>query len=203
MQSDHGVRGPQKTDFKALHYPLTWSNGVWGGRGKRGALIKKRQGPTSKKCCYNKFAIIFLLGEEKMKTRECWNLIIYLFIYFQNWCFGHILKKNYYIQFLMHGHSSLSTFGLHLEGLKGFENGFSPKRDQTMEKGHLPCSMVYKPEPYIGCPYPCPCPPIPMSFGWAWVRCYYSWVGMGGHRFCASLHRAPNQSQTSRMQGIC
>ena len=28
------------------------------------------------------------------------------------------------------------------------------------------------------------------------------WVGMGGHRFCASLHPAPNQSQTSRMQGI-
>jgi hypothetical protein len=35
------------------------------------------------------------------------------------------------------------------------------------------------------------------------------WVGMGamllfmgGHRFCASLHPAPNQGQNSRMQGI-
>jgi hypothetical protein len=35
------------------------------------------------------------------------------------------------------------------------------------------------------------------------------WVGMGaivlfmgGHQFCASLHPAPNRSQTSRMQGI-
>jgi hypothetical protein len=54
-------------------------------------------------------------------------------------------------------------------------------------------------EPYIGCPYPCPCPcpPIPMGFGWAWVRYYCSWVGMGGHRFCASLHPTPNRSQTS------
>ena len=30
-----------------------------------------------------------------------------------------------------------------------------------------------------------------------------SWVGMGGHRFCASLHPTPNHSQTSWMQGIC
>ena len=57
-------------------------------------------------------------------------------------------------------------------------------------------------EPYIRCPYPCPCPPMPMGFGWAWVRCYCSWVGTGGHRFCASLHPSPKRSQTSRMQGI-
>ena len=38
--------------------------------------------------------------------------------------------------------------------------------------------------------------------GWAWVRYYCSLVGMGGHRFCASLHPAPNWSQTSWMQGI-
>ena len=30
-----------------------------------------------------------------------------------------------------------------------------------------------------------------------------SWVGMGGHRFCASLHPTPNHSQISWMQGIC
>jgi hypothetical protein len=27
-------------------------------------------------------------------------------------------------------------------------------------------------------------------------------MGMGGHRFCASLHPTPNQSQTSQMQEI-
>jgi hypothetical protein len=64
-----------------------------------------------------------------------------------------------------------------------------------------------------------PCPPMPMHahpcpwvlgghrcdvivHGWAWVQYYYSWVGMGGHRFRASLHPAPNQSQTSWLQGI-
>jgi hypothetical protein len=41
---------------------------------------------------------------------------------------------------------------------------------------------------------------MPIGFGWAWVRYYCSCVGMGGHRFCASLHSAPNRSQTSRMQ---
>ena len=28
------------------------------------------------------------------------------------------------------------------------------------------------------------------------------WVGMGGHRICASMYLAPNWSRTSRMQGI-
>jgi hypothetical protein len=37
--------------------------------------------------------------------------------------------------------------------------------------------------------------------GWAWVRYYFSWVDMGGHWFCASLHPIPNRSQTSWMQG--
>jgi len=44
--------------------------------------------------------------------------------------------------------------------------------------------------------------PMPMGFGWAWVRYYCSWVGMGGHWFCASLHPTPNRSQTSRMQEL-
>ena len=35
-----------------------------------------------------------------------------------------------------------------------------------------------------------------MGFGWAWVRYYCSWVGMGGHRFCAFLHPTPNRNQT-------
>ena len=49
-------------------------------------------------------------------------------------------------------------------------------------------------EPYIGCP--CPCPPMPMGF---WVGMGAMLLFMGGHRFCASLHPAPNRSQTSRM----
>ena len=39
------------------------------------------------------------------------------------------MKKNQYIQFLMHGHSSSPTFGLHLE-----------RSSKTLEKGHLPWS---------------------------------------------------------------
>ena len=67
-------------------------------------------------------------------------------------------------------------------------------------------------EPYIGChthahAHPCPwilsghgCDVI--VHGWALLRYYCSWVGMGEHEFCASLHPSPNQSQTSRMQEI-
>jgi hypothetical protein len=43
----------------------------------------------------------------------------------------------------------------------------------------------------------------------AHAHAHVFWVGMGamllfmgGHLFCASLHPVPNQSQTSRMQGI-
>jgi hypothetical protein len=43
-----------------------------------------------------------------------------------------------------------------------------------------------KPEPYIGCPYPCP-PPIPMGFGRAWVRCYCSWVSISFVHSCIQL----------------
>jgi hypothetical protein len=48
--------------------------------------------------------------------------------------------------------------------------------------------------------------PIPMPMP---THAHGFWVGMGamllfmgGHRFCASLHPAPNRSQTSRMQEI-
>jgi hypothetical protein len=45
---------------------------------------------------------------------------------------------------------------------------------------------------------------MPMGF-WvgmgAMLLTYCSWVGLGGHQFCASLHPTPNRSQTSRMQG--
>jgi len=29
---------------------------------------------------------------------------------------------------------------------------------------------------------------MPMGFGWAWVRCYCSWVGVGGHRCNIIVH---------------
>ena len=59
--------------------------------------------------------IFFGGGEEKMKTseekaREYSNLIFF----FKTTIFGHILKKISTFIFLVHGHSSWSTFGLHL-----------------------------------------------------------------------------------------
>ena len=60
-------RSPHDT-FKDLHYPLTWSNGFCGGRGKIGALVEKRQRPMAKECCYNNF-LVKLFVEEKMKTK--------------------------------------------------------------------------------------------------------------------------------------
>ena len=50
-QSGQGVRGPHKTYFEAyLHCPLMWSNGFWGGRGERGALVEKgKEEPMAEK----------------------------------------------------------------------------------------------------------------------------------------------------------
>ena len=43
MQSDHGVRDPQKTCFEAyVLKPLTWSNGGEGG--KRGSMVERNIG---------------------------------------------------------------------------------------------------------------------------------------------------------------
>ena len=57
--------------FWGLHYPLTWSNGFCGGRGKRVALVEKGKGPWQRNIVILVFWWIFF-GEEKSK--EWWNL---------------------------------------------------------------------------------------------------------------------------------
>ena len=48
-----------------------------------------------------------------METRED-KRMVKLEFFFKTTLFGHILQKNQHIHFLVHGHSSWSTFGLHL-----------------------------------------------------------------------------------------
>ena len=86
--------------FWGLHYPLTRSNGICGGRGKRG--------PMKEKCCYKSNFDELFLGEEKMEENGqswlyCFKIVL----------LGHILQIQH-ICFMVHGHSSWSTFGLHL-----------------------------------------------------------------------------------------
>ena len=66
--------------FQGLHYPLTSSNGLCDGRGKRGALVGKRQGPMTKKFCHNNFLMIFF-GEKTTKIGEDkeWSNLIIIF----------------------------------------------------------------------------------------------------------------------------
>jgi hypothetical protein len=139
--SDHGVRGPQKTHLEAHINTLTWSSGFCGGRGKRAALMqKKNQMPMAKKWCYNKNLMTYFGGredEDKIKMQH--------------------------IHFLVHDPSSWSTFGWHPT--------WDPKdfitldflRNQTMAiglwswtmgKDHLPWSnvMVHGANGlYVGC----------------------------------------------------
>ena len=62
------------------------------------------------------FKWIFVFGKRRWrqeKTRERSNLIVLIF--FQNCIFwAYFKKKNQHIHLLVHGHSSWSTFGLHL-----------------------------------------------------------------------------------------
>ena len=105
-----------KDIFKGLHYPLTWSNGLCGGRGKRGVL-RKRQGPMAEKCCHNNiFVIFFFFGgggrrkDEDMRRQENGQT----WFFFQKYYFGEYIQKNQRTHFLVHGHSSWSTFGVYL-----------------------------------------------------------------------------------------
>jgi hypothetical protein len=114
-QSGHGVRGPHKYTFKGLHHPLTWSNGFCGERGKRGAMIEKGRDPWYEKHCYNKISMNFLEGKRNEdKTRQENGLFFYFFIFFPKLpSLGTCWKINTFI-FLVYGHSSWSTFSLHL-----------------------------------------------------------------------------------------
>ena len=97
--------------FWGLHYPLTWSNGFCGGRGKRNALVEKRQGPMAKKSCHESFQWNIFSGNEnedkkRQKNGQTW-------IFFTIVLFGHIFNKSTH-SLLVHGHTSWSTSGLHL-----------------------------------------------------------------------------------------
>ena len=74
---------------------------------------RTRQGLMAKKCCYNNFCSEMFSGDEKMKTREGNKLDFFAFL-FKTALFGHTLKKNQHVHFLVHAHSSWSTFGSHL-----------------------------------------------------------------------------------------
>jgi hypothetical protein len=77
-------------------------------------LAEERKGPHGKKkrCCNNIFnALPF--GIEKTKTRKCRRMVKLDFSFPKLILLG-IHSKNHYIHFLAHGHSSWSTFGLHL-----------------------------------------------------------------------------------------
>jgi hypothetical protein len=77
----------------------------------------------------NVVMIMNFLGEEKMNTRE-WSNLIFFFQIFPFWTY---IKKH--IHFLVHGHSSWSTFNSHLvRGPKTFYNWFF-LRNWTMEVG--------------------------------------------------------------------
>jgi hypothetical protein len=97
----------------------------WESPWQRQKRCSSRKRPMAKKCYYNIILMIFL-GEEKIKTREDKRMVkLYIFLSFIPTFFGHILKKTQHIHFLMHGHSSWSTFGLHLvRTLKNFVNWF-------------------------------------------------------------------------------
>ena len=119
-QSDHGVRGPPKTYSKA--YIIHWHGpmGFVVERQKTCSNIK-RQGPMAKKCCYNKTSIILyiyiynfnlILGREDEDKRgqangQTWIIIFIIALL-------EIFKKINTFIVLVHGHSSWSTFGLHL-----------------------------------------------------------------------------------------
>ena len=91
------------------------------------------------KCSYNEFLMNFL-GDEKMKTREKKRVVNFDFIFQTTFLGNFFFKKNQHIHFLVHGHSFLSTFELHLaRGPKTLQIVFT-LRNRTMKKDHLPRS---------------------------------------------------------------
>ena len=125
---------PPKDIFKGLHYPLTWLNGFCSGRGKRGALIyKKKEGAHDIELLKKSNFQIFFWKEEKVTIREDqeWSNS---FFFSSKLPFLDMDSKTQHIHFLVHGHSSWSTFGLHLvRGPKALQIDFL--RNQTLEVG--------------------------------------------------------------------
>ena len=76
-------------------------------------FVEKKQGPMAKKIMLLWFLMFFYWGENMKanSTRKKWSNIIFTL---KTTLLGHIFKINQHIHFLVHGHSSWSTFGLHL-----------------------------------------------------------------------------------------
>ena len=96
--------------FWGLHYPLTWPNKFCGGRGKRGALVKKGKGPWPTNVVIINCCCIFLRGKRRRRQENGQTC----FFSFQNCPFWAYIKINQHNHFLMHGRSSWSTLGLHI-----------------------------------------------------------------------------------------
>ena len=114
------------------------------GRGKICALVGKGKG-VAKKCFYNKIWMRILRGQEDEDKRILkFDLFSFLF---KTMFLGHISPppkkkpKKQHIDFLVHVHSSWSTFSLHLEkGQKTFVNWFFKESDhggRSMKQGHI------------------------------------------------------------------
>ena len=100
------LRSP-KDIFQDLHYSLTWSDGFCDGRGKRGAMVEKGKGPWHRNIIIMKFWWNFFDGgiEDDDKRRQKNG---------QNCHFWTYIKKNQHNHFVVRGHSSWSTFNIHL-----------------------------------------------------------------------------------------
>ena len=96
-ESNHGVRGPHKTCFKAyvIHWH-GWSNGFLRWERQRDVVVEEeKQGPMVEKWCYIYFYNeMFFLGreDENKRSQENDRTGIY-FIFYQISLFGHILNK--------------------------------------------------------------------------------------------------------------
>ena len=104
--------------FSSLYHSLSWSNKFCNGRGERDSLVTNAKGPWQRNTVlmyiyiYIYLSNVFHSYEEKRKKDKIEEN-------FQNWPFWTYIKKNQHIHFLVHGHFSWSTFGLHL--IKGPE----------------------------------------------------------------------------------
>ena len=80
-----------KDMFQGLRYPLTWSNGFCGGRGKRGVLVERGMGQRNIVIII--FWWIFWGREVEDKRRQKNGQTLFYFI-FKNILFGHVFKKS-------------------------------------------------------------------------------------------------------------
>jgi hypothetical protein len=121
-----------KDIFKGLRYPLTWSNGFCGGRGKRDALLEKGRGPMVENYCYNNSFMIYLFiyyfilfyfrGREDEDKRRQENGQTWILFLFKTALFGHTLKKSAHSHFGAWSFLLVHVWFTPSEGPKGFVN---------------------------------------------------------------------------------